>query len=90
LLDAPVQGGTLSQITQAEPGRTIQNCIYDVRAEEGYKNATHGWDQGRNFTWKGMNDQEVVYRHNAKATAESVRLAFDFLDSHVKRTDRHQ
>jgi len=33
---------------------------------------------------KGMNDQEVVYRHNTKATAKSVRLAFDFLDSHVE------
>jgi hypothetical protein len=33
-----------------------------------------------------LNGQDVVYRYNPKATAESVRLAFDFLDSHVKET----
>jgi dienelactone hydrolase len=55
-----------------------------------HKNATHGWDQGRNFTKKGPNGQDVEYRYNPKATAESVRLAFDFLDSHVKKTDRQQ
>jgi dienelactone hydrolase len=55
-----------------------------------HKNATHGWDQGRNFTKKGMNGQDVEYRYNPKVTAESVKLAFDFLDSHVKTTDRHQ
>jgi dienelactone hydrolase len=55
-----------------------------------HKNATHGWDIGRNFTKKGMNGQDVEYRYNPKATAESVRLAFDFLDSHVRKTDRQQ
>jgi dienelactone hydrolase len=55
-----------------------------------HKNATHGWDIGSNFTKKGMNGQDLVYRSNPKATAESVRLAFDFLDSHVRKTDRQQ
>ena len=55
-----------------------------------HKNATHGWDIGSNFTKKGLNGQDVVYRYDPKVTAESVKLAFDFLDSHVRKTDRQQ
>jgi dienelactone hydrolase len=58
-----------------------------------HKNATHGWDIGEigsKFSKKGLNGQDVVYRYNSKATVESVRLAFDFLDSHFKEMDRQQ
>jgi dienelactone hydrolase len=55
-----------------------------------HKNATHAWDQGRNFAKKGLNGQDVAYRYNPKVTAESVRLAFDFLDSHVRGSDREK
>jgi dienelactone hydrolase len=59
-----------------------------------HKNATHGWDNaelgGRNFTKKGLNGQDIVYRYNARATAESIQLAFDFLDRHVRAVDRRQ
>jgi dienelactone hydrolase len=76
-----------------------QDCIsrLQVQKDKGapvklvvYKNATHGWDIGTNFTKTGTNGQRVVYRYNAKVTADSVKQAFDFLDSHVKTTDRHQ
>jgi hypothetical protein len=43
---------------------------------------------GINFTKKGINGQNLVYRSNPKAKAVSVRLAFDFLDSHVRKTGR--
>ena len=55
-----------------------------------HKNATHGWDIGSNFNKKGLNGQDVAYRYNPKVTAESIRLAFDFLDRHVKKMDRQQ
>jgi dienelactone hydrolase len=76
-----------------------QDCISRLQAQKDkgapvelvvYKNATHGWDIGSNFTKTAANGNRVVYRYNPKVTAESVKLAFDFLDSHVKTTDRHQ
>ena len=76
-----------------------QDCIsrLQVQKDKGapvelvvYKNATHGWDIGKNFTKTAANGQRVMYRSNAQVTADSVKRAFDFLDSHVKTTDRHQ
>lgn len=76
-----------------------QDCISRLQAQKDkgapvelvvYKNATHGWDIGSNFTKTAANGNRVVYRYNPKVTADSVKLAFDFLDSHVKTTDRHQ
>jgi dienelactone hydrolase len=57
-----------------------------------HKNSTHGWDnaelEGRNFTKKGLNGQDVVYRYNPKVTAESVRLAFDVREQKVDGVKR--
>jgi len=55
-----------------------------------HKNATHAWDRAGNLTKKGLKGQDVAYRYNPKVTADSVKLAFDFLDSHVKGMDRQQ
>jgi dienelactone hydrolase len=55
-----------------------------------YKNATHGWDIGTNFTKTATNGQRVVYRYNARVTADSVERALDFLDSHMRKADRQQ
>jgi hypothetical protein len=49
-----------------------------------YKNTTHGWDNGSNFTKTVANGQRVVYRYNPKVTAESVKTALAFLDRHVR------
>jgi dienelactone hydrolase len=76
-----------------------QDCIsrLQVQKDKGapvqlaiYKNATHGWDIGSNFTKTAANGHRVAYRYNPKVTAESVRLAFDFLDSHVRKTEHQQ
>jgi hypothetical protein len=65
----------ISRLQEKDKGAPVEFVVH--------KNATHGWEIGRNFTKKGLNGQDVVYRYNPEATAESVRLAFDFLDSHV-------
>jgi dienelactone hydrolase len=52
-----------------------------------HKNATHGWDIGSNFTKTVANGTRVEYRYNPKVTAESVKIALDFLDRHVRITD---
>ncbi len=76
-----------------------QDCIsrLQVQKDKGapvelvvYKNATHGWDIGKNFTITATNGNRSVYRYNPKVTADSVRQAFDFLDRHIKTTDRRQ
>ena len=88
-----VQMGALD--TEGPP----QDCIsrLQVQKDKGapvelvvYKNATHGWDIGTNFTKTATNGQRVVYRHNAKVTADSVERALDFLDSHMRKADRQQ
>jgi len=53
-----------------------------------HKNATHGWDQGRNFTRTVANGTRVAYRSNPKVTAESVKVALDFLDRHVRSPEQ--
>jgi dienelactone hydrolase len=76
-----------------------QDCIsrLQVQKDKGapvelvvYKNATHGWDIGTNFTKTATNGQRVVYRYNARVTADSVERALDFLDSHMRKADRQQ
>ena len=88
-----VQMGALDTETPAK------DCILRLQEQKDrgapveflvHKNATHGWDIGSNFTKKGLNGQDVVYRYDPKVTAESVKLAFDFLDGHVRKTDRQQ
>jgi dienelactone hydrolase len=54
-----------------------------------YKNATHGWDIGSNFSKIDATGHRVEYRYSPKVTAESVKSAFDFLDLHV-RADQNQ
>jgi dienelactone hydrolase len=53
-----------------------------------HKNATHNWETAAlgsgSFRKKGPDGKEIVYRYNAQVTAESSKLAFDFLDRHVK------
>ena len=53
-----------------------------------HKNATHNWDEpslGKSvFRTKGALGQDIEYRYNPKVTAESVKMAFDFLDRHVR------
>ena len=49
-----------------------------------YKNATHGWDVGSNFTYTAANGHRVEYRYNPKVTSASVERALDFLDGHVR------
>ena len=89
----------LVQMGELDTETPAKDCISRLqeKKEKGapvefivYKNATHGWDQGRNFTKKGMNGQDVEYRYNPKVTAESVKVTFDFLDSHVKIADPHR
>jgi dienelactone hydrolase len=76
-----------------------QDCISRLQAQKDkgapvelvvYKNATHGWDIGSNFTKTAANGNRVVYRYNPKVTADSVEQALDFLDSHLRKTDRQQ
>jgi dienelactone hydrolase len=54
-----------------------------------HKGATHVWDAkalgDRAFSRTTSLGRQVEYRYNAEVTAQSVRLAFDFLDRHVKR-----
>jgi dienelactone hydrolase len=89
----------LVQMGELDTETPAKDCISRLQEQKDkgapvefvvHKNATHGWEIGRNFTKKGLNDQDVVYRYNPEATAESIRLAFDFLDSHVRGTDRKQ
>lgn len=89
----------LVQMGDLDTEGPAQDCISRLQAQKDkgapvewvvYKNATHGWDIGSNFTKIATNGNRVVYRHNPKVTTDSVKLAFDFLDSHVKTTDRHQ
>ena len=53
-----------------------------------HKGATHSWDEATlgtgSFRKKGLYGQDIVYRYNPEATAESVKRAFDFLDRHVR------
>jgi dienelactone hydrolase len=76
-----------------------QDCISRLQAQKDkgapvelvlYKNATHGWDIGSNFTKTAANGNRVVYRYNPKVTAGSVERALDFLDSHMKKADRQE
>jgi dienelactone hydrolase len=52
-----------------------------------HKGATHGWDQAslgkQAFRKPGLHGQEIVYRYNPEATAESMNRAFEFLDRYV-------
>jgi dienelactone hydrolase len=70
-----------------------KDCIAPLQAHKDkgapvqfivYKNTTHGWDVGSNFTKTAPNGQRVVYRYNPKVTAESVKTALAFLDRHVR------
>jgi dienelactone hydrolase len=83
----------LVQMGELDTETPAKDCISRLQEQKDkgapvefvvHKNATHGWEIGRNFTKKGLNDQDVVYRYNPEATAESVRLAFDFLDRHAR------
>jgi dienelactone hydrolase len=74
-----------------------QDCIsrLQVQKDKGapvelmvYKNATHGWDIGINFTKTATNGQRVVYRYNPKVTADSVERALDFLDRHLRASNQ--
>jgi dienelactone hydrolase len=53
-----------------------------------HNGATHVWDEATlgtgTFNKKGLVGQDIVYRYNPAVTAESVKIAFDFLDRHVK------
>jgi hypothetical protein len=49
-----------------------------------YKNATHGWDIGSNFTKTAANGQRVEYRYDPKVTAASVERALAFLDGYLR------
>jgi dienelactone hydrolase len=51
-----------------------------------HKNATHGWDIGSNFTKTVANGTRVEYRYNPKVTADSVKIALDFLDRNVRES----
>jgi dienelactone hydrolase len=53
-----------------------------------HKTATHGWDIGSNFTKTVANGTRVEYRYNPKVTAESVKIALDFLDRYVRATEQ--
>jgi dienelactone hydrolase len=88
-----VQMGDLDTETPAK------DCISRLQEEKDkgapvefvvHKNATHAWDRAGNLTKKGLKGQDVAYRYNPKVTADSVKLAFDFLDSHVKGMNRQQ
>jgi dienelactone hydrolase len=70
-----------------------QDCIsrLQVQKDKGapielvlYKNTTHGWDIGSNFTKTATNGQRVEYRYNPKVTSASVERALDFLDGNVR------
>lgn len=53
-----------------------------------HKNATHGWDIGSNFTKTAANGARVEYRYNPKVTAESTRIALEFLDHNVRTPEQ--
>jgi len=75
-----------------------QDCISRLQEQKDkgapielvvYKNTTHGWDIGSNFTKTAANGQRVVYRYNPKVTADSVERALDFLDRHVRASNQN-
>jgi dienelactone hydrolase len=91
-----VQMGELD--TEASPKQCVP--LLDEQKSKGapvefivHKNATHSWDTaalGRGtFTkpappWaKGAG--QIVYRYNPEAAAAAMKLAFDFLDRHMKK-----
>lgn len=53
-----------------------------------HRGATHNWETAAlgtgEFRKPGQDGKPVVYRYNAEATRNSMKLAFEFLDRHVK------
>jgi dienelactone hydrolase len=79
--------------TEAPPGDCVP--LLEKQKRKGapieyivHKGATHVWDEATlgagTFKKKGLVGQDIVYRYDPRVTAESVKIAFDFLDRHVK------
>jgi dienelactone hydrolase len=95
--DTRVAVPLLVQMGELDTEGPPQDCIsrLQVWKERGapvqlvvHKNATHGWDQGRNFTKTAANGTRVEYRYNPKVTAESVKIALEFLDRNVRESEQ--
>lgn len=87
----------LVQMGDLDTEGPAQDCISRLQAQKDkgapiemvvYKNATHGWDIGGDFTKTGPNGQSVAYRYNPKVTADSVERALDFLDQQVRASNQ--
>jgi dienelactone hydrolase len=94
--DAKIVVPLLMQMGDLDTEGPPQDCISRLQEQKDkgapielvvYKNTTHGWDIGSNFTKTAANGHRVVYRYNPKATAESVERALNFLDRHVRESN---
>ena len=83
----------LVQMGDLDTEGPAQDCLSRLRPQQDkgapietvvYKNATHGWDIGTNFTKTGANGHSVTYRYDPKITATSVERAFAFIDQHMQ------
>jgi dienelactone hydrolase len=84
--DRDTEGPPLDCISRLQPQKDKGSPIELVV----YKNATHGWDIGSNFTKTAANGNRVVYRYNPEVTGHSVERALDFLDSQMKKEGPQQ